>query len=35
VVLAALMTSQAVVATMIVHALGAPSQLPSNPAAQH
>lgn len=34
VVLAALLTTQAVVATMIVHALGAPSQLPDNPATQ-
>ena len=32
VVLAALLTTQTVVATMIVHALGAPSQLPADPA---
>jgi putative ABC transport system permease protein len=32
VVLAALLATQAVVATMIVHALGAPSQLPGDPA---
>ena len=32
VVLAALLTTQAVVATMIVHALGAPTQLPADPA---
>lgn len=34
VVLAAILAAQAVVATMIVHALGAPAQLPADPAAK-
>ena len=35
VVLAALLTTQSVVATTIVHTLGAPEQLPSDPALRN